>query len=228
MTTYLDLTNRLLRRINEAEINEPDWDAARGIHAVAKDAILDTIRKINNKKAGWIYVAVEHTQTLTVGQEEYPWPVGWANVDWNSFQIQKDDNLNQEPYHLTYINRDKWYSELRDLDYNSGTDGRDLPYYVFPAHGQGWGVSPSPNQEYTIKYRYFKNPDTLSLPTDIVVIPERFDYVIISGGLYHLSLFRDNPENTALTKQEFDENLGDMIRQQIMWPKRMDDTRLGG
>jgi hypothetical protein len=227
MTTYIDLTNRLLRRINEAEIDESNWDDVRGIHAVAKDAILDTIKKINNRKPGWIFNAAEATQVLTVGQEEYTWPSDWANVDWNSFQIQKDDTLNQAPHHLIYKSRDKWYQEQKDLDDTTTTDGRDLPYYVFPSYNNGFGVTPSPNQAYTLKYRYFKNPTNPSLATDQPTIPERFDYVIISGGLYHLSLFRDNAESTALTKQEFYENLADMVRQQIVWPRQMEDTRLG-
>jgi len=218
MTTYIDLTNRLLRRINEVEIPEAQFLSVRGLQATAKDAILDTIRQINNKKNNWIFNAVEHTEVLVVGQEEYPWPIRFTKVDWTSFQIQKDDTLSVLSKHLVPITREEWYRRYRDYDYDTTTLGRSYPVNVFPAHGQGWGITPSPDKAYTIKYRYFKNPDDLVAATDLCTIPSRFDYVIIAGALFHLNLFKDNAESVAIAKQHFNEGMADMTRQVISWP----------
>lgn len=225
MTSYINLTNRLLRRINEVEIPEEQFTSVRGLQAAAKDAILDTIRQINNKKNNWIFNAVEHTQVLTQGQEEYPWPLRFTNVDWTSYQIQKNNTLGILDKHLIPITREEWYRRYRDYDYDVGVEGRSIPVNVFPTHGQGWGLTPSPDKAYTVKYRYFKSPEDVVEATDLVTIPDRFDYVIIAGGLYHLNLFKDNAESTQISKQHFNEGLTDMVRKAVSWPVEAIDTR---
>ena len=225
-STYMELTNRLLRRVNDAEISESDFASVRGIQATAKDCVLDTVREINSYKAEWPFNAVEHTQTLVVGTEEYAWPSNFVVCDWNSFQIQKDDTLNINHKTLKFINKEQWYEYSRDRDYDSETDGLRIPDYVFPSHGQGFGLSPSPNEAYSLKYRYYKNPTDLDAYNDEVTIPNRFDYVIIAGALYHMSLFKENPEGVALMKQKFESGLKDMVNMFIPNPRVAYDTRV--
>jgi hypothetical protein len=209
-STYMQLTNRLLRRLNEVEITESDFTSVIGIQATAKDCILDTIREINTSKIDWPFNAVEHTQVLGVGVEEYAWPSNFTACDWNSFQIQKDDTLNINHKQLRPISREEWYANLRDRDYDSETDGKNIPDWVFPSHGQGWGVSPSPDEEYTIKYRYYKNPDDLEAFDDEVTIPTKFDYVIIAGAMYHLNLFKENPDAANMSKGAYEQGVKNM------------------
>lgn len=209
-TTYLDLSNRLLRRLNEVELTSGNFSAAIGVQATVKDAILDTIREINNSRTDWPFNAVEHSQTLDVGVEEYAWPEQFTMADWNSFQIQKDDVLNINTQSLRAISRDEWYEHYRDIDYDAVATGRGVPVYVFPSHGQGYGVTPSPDQEYSIKYRYYKNPADLSAYSDTTSIPTRYDYVIIGGALYHMNLFKENAQGVAIMKSYYDEGIRDM------------------
>ncbi len=225
MTTYIDLTNRLLRRLNEVEIPHDQFLSVRNMQSTAKDAILDTIREINNTKNNWVFNAVEHTQVLTEGQEEYPWPVRFTNVDWNSYQIQKDDTLGILDKHLIPITREEWYRRYRDYDYDTGSTGRNVPVNVFPTHGQGWALTPSPDKAYTVKYRYFKNPDDLENADDICTIPDRFDYVIIYGALLHMNIFKDNAESVVIAERRYNKGLQDMTRQVISWPTEAIDTR---
>lgn len=202
-STYMELTNRILRRLNEVEIPEADFPSAKGIQAAAKDSVLDVIREINTTRTDWPFNAVEHTQVLGVGIEEYAWPANFTAIDWNSYQIQKDDTLNINHKTLVPITREQWYSGRRDIDYDSETEGKNIPDFVFPSHGQGWGVSPSPNETYTIKYRYYKNPDDLETYDDETTIPNKFDYVIVAGALYHMNLFKENPDGVQLMKEKF-------------------------
>jgi len=210
-STYMDLTNRLLRRVNDVEITESDFISARGIQAMAKDAVLDTIREINNSRIDWPFNAVEHTQVLEIGTEEYSWPTQFTAADWDSFQIQKDDVLNVKHQQLKPITREEWYANYRDLDYDTGTIGKAVPCYCFPSHGNGWGVTPSPNHAYTIKFRYYKNPTDLVNFDDETTIPDKFDYVITAGALYHMNLFKENAQGVAIMKQKFDSGIKDMV-----------------
>lgn len=210
-STYLDLTNRLLRRLNEVELTSGTFASAVGIQATCKDAILDTINEINNSRIDWPFNAVEHSQNLDIGVEEYAWPEQFTSADWNSFQLQSDDTLNTKNTLLKAITREEWYEYLRDTDYDSGTDGISIPLYVFPSHGQGFGVSPSPKEEYPIKYRYYKSPADLSAYDDEVTIPSRFNYVIMSGALYHMNLFKENPQGNQIAEMKYKQGVNDMI-----------------
>ena len=210
MTTYMELTNRLLRRLNEVEISESDFLSVRGIQATAKDCVLDAIREINTTKIDWPFNAVEHSQTLGIGTEEYAWPSQFTAADWNSFQIQKDDVTSDVHKSLKPMSREEWYENVRDRDYDSETVGKNLPSYVFPSHGQGWGVTPSPDKEYSIKYRYYKNPTDLSAFDDEATIPSKFDYVIMAGALYHLNLFKENAEAAAMMEKRFMQGIANM------------------
>jgi hypothetical protein len=225
-TTYLNLTNRLLRRLNEVEISGSDFPSVRGIQATAKDAIQDTIREINHKKPIWPFNAQEHTQVLTVGQEEYQWPSDFNMVDWKSFQIQKDDTLGVSFKRLGYLETDEWYKNYRDIDYDSGTDGRGVPGLVTNNYDLGYAITPSPNQAYTLKYRYYKSPTDLSLFSDEATIPSKFDYVIMAGALYHLNLFKENAEGTQLMEKKFKEGISDMVNNLLPNHVHVFDTRV--
>lgn len=225
-STYMDLTNRLLRRLNEVEIVESDFASVRGIQATAKDCILDAVREINTKSLDWPFNAVEHTQMTAVGIEEYAWPTNFTSCDWGSFQIQKDDALGINHKTLKFITREEWYKLARDSDYDSETEGKDVPKFCFPSHGQGWGISPSPNQIFTIKYRYYKNPDDLEVYDDQVTIPSKFDYVIMAGALYHMNLFKENAEATTMAQAKFNEGLDNMINLFLPNATYVYDTRV--
>lgn len=225
-TTYMSLTNRLLRRLNEVEITESDFASVRGIQATAKDAILDTIREINHKKPFWPFNASEATQLLVVGQEEYDWPADFNMVDWKSFQLQKDDTLGVGFKRLKYMETDEWYRNHRDSDYDSTTDGRTAPEYVTNNYNSGYAITPSPNQAYSIKFRYYTSPTDLSAHGDTASIPSKFDYVIMAGALYHLNLFKENAEGTREMKDKYKEGLSDMVNNLLPNHVHVYDTRV--
>jgi len=209
-TSFLDLTNKLLIMLNEVEIEQDEFATVRGKAKAAKEAIRYAVKDINSQQHHWPFNAAEHTVTLSVGVEEYAWPDNFKIADWNSFQIQKDDTLNVETTTLAVINRDEWYKYLRDKDYDSETDGIGLPKFCFEAHGRGFGVSPSPDEAYTLKFRYYLFPTELDLYSDTSRIPTEWDHVIVQGGMYYMYLFDDNDERAAVTESKFRAGLAKM------------------
>lgn len=209
-SNFLDLTNTLLRRVNEVEIAEADFPNARGIQALAKDSIKSSIAKINQAEYEWPFNAAEHTQVLSPGQEEYSWPQYYKVADYNSFQIQENASLGVDHKTLDFITRDEYYERYRDLDDDAGLSGRDVPDFVFPAHGNGYGVTPTPNAAYTLKFRYYLNFSDLQLASDETRVPNTYDNVIIEGALYHIYMFRDNPEAAGVAAQIYQQGIKDM------------------
>lgn len=209
-STYLKLTNDVLRRINEVELTESNFMSTRGIQSVVKDAVLDSIREINQQKWVWPFNSFENTQSLVVGQSEYTWPAQFKSVDWNSFQIKADGTLNKQNHHLIVMNRDTWYNNYRDFDDNQGSAGYRIPEYVFRSHFNGFGVSPLPDKAYVLEYKYYKEPLILSAFNDVTEIPNQYDNVILWGALYHLNLFRENENGVAIAKTNFDAGIRNM------------------
>jgi hypothetical protein len=225
-TSYIDLCNQTLRRLNEVEIAEADFSSARGVQALVKDAVKAAVAKINQAEFGWPFNAAEETDTLIVGQTEYTWPQYFKVADWNSFQIQANDNLGAGYKTLKFIEQDEWYSDHRDADYTAGVTGRDMPEYIFPAHGNGYGVSPSPNKAYTLKFRYFMNYSDITNATDVTRIPESYDTVLIDGALYHLYMFKDNMESAQAAFISFEKGIKDLQTLYINNNVSIRDTRI--
>lgn len=225
-TTFIDLTNTLLRRVNEVEINPSDFAGVRGIQALAKDAVRTSIARINSAEFEWPFNASEHSQTMTVGQEEYSWPQFFKTVEWNSFYIVGDDALNTKASPLKFIERDVWYSKFRKDDLDGGSAGLQKPIYVFPSHGNGYGVSPSPDKPYVVRFRYFLNYAELTASDDQTRVPTTFDHVIIDGALYNLYMFRDNTEAAGIAQQSFLMGLKEMQTLLINKYESVRDTRV--
>lgn len=226
MSDFITLTNKLLRRLNEVNVPEAEFLSVRGVQALAKDAIRDAINKINQAEFTWPFNAAENQQVLVKGVEEYSWPENLKIADWESFQIQKDSGLGVDFQTLHFISRDQYYKQYRDQDQNSGSDGRNVPYFVFPSHGTGFGVSPSPDAAYTVRFRYYLSTIPLINSGDTTRVPSIFDHVIVEGALYYMYMFRDNPEQANVAATVFQQGLKEMRTVLVNNYNRMYDTRV--
>jgi len=225
-TTFINLTNALLRRLNEVELTEADFVGARGLQALAKDAVKTSIARINSAEFEWPFNSAQETITLTAGREEYSWPTFFKTVEWNSFQIQKNDSLGVGHSRLKFIERDYWYDRLRDKDDDAGSDGLGVPLYVFPSHGNGYGLSPSPDANYSLVFNYYITHADLSDPGDQTRVPTIYDHVIIEGALYHMYMFRDNPESANIAMAQFMTGIKEMQTALLNKYEKVRDTRV--
>ena len=224
-STYIALCNQVLRRLNEVEISDSDFGNVRGIQALVKDSVKAAVAKINQAEFEWPFNAAEHTQTLVAGQSEYSWPDFYKVTDWNSFQLQKNAALDVEYTTLTYMDRDEWYAKHRDRDYTAGAAGLDKPTHVFPGHGNGFGVTPSPDKAYSLRFRYYLNYSDITDFDDVTRIPSSFDTVIVDGALYHLYMFKDNLEAAQAAFIAFERGIKDLQTLYINNYEYIRDTR---
>jgi hypothetical protein len=221
-STYLTLTNKVLRKINEVELTETTFASARGIHAVAKDSVLDAINEMNQQKWEWPYYALEYTQTLVDGQSEYSWPSQFKSADWESFYLLKDTGIPITSKPLEVIDRDEWYKYFRPDD----TDGnKDTPKYIFKGHGNKFGVTPAPDKAYMLNFRYYRTPTQLSLYSDVCSIPIEYDNVIVLGALAHVNLFKENVEASNICRESFKNSIKDMYSNLIGYQDHMFESR---
>lgn len=224
-STYLDLTNRVLRRLNEVELTASTFPSAIGIHAVAKDAVLDAVRMINSEKYAWPFNNVSGTQVLVANTNEYPWPADFSTAEWDSFYIYKDGTLNTTTKKLKHISYKEWYDRFRENDYDSTTGITD-PYFIFDVGNGNFGVSPVPNAAYTLNYRYFLNSVNLELYGDVCSVPSAYDYVIVDGALWYMYIFLDNTPRAQAMEQSFIRGINKMDYLLIPKSPNMRDTRI--
>ena len=97
---------------------------------------------------------------------------------------------------------------------------------MFTSHGSGFGVTPSPDKAYSVRFRYFLNYTDITAHGDVTRIPESFDTVIVDGALYHLYMFKDNLEAANAAFQAFTAGLKDLQTLFINSYESVRDTRI--
>jgi len=102
-TSYINLCNMTLRRLNEVEIDQSDFSSVRGVQALVKDAVKNSIARINQSEFSWPFNYSSYTQVLSAGQEEYSWQSDHKIADWNSFQILENASLGSTFKKLNFI-----------------------------------------------------------------------------------------------------------------------------
>ena len=86
-TTYLTLTNKVLRELNETELTSSTFASSRGIQTAVKDFVNKGINDIYNEAAEIPLLYARTTQNLTTGDNEYDFPTDFRKIDRDSFTI---------------------------------------------------------------------------------------------------------------------------------------------
>ena len=152
MATYISLTNELLRRLNEVEIEQVDFASVRNIQSLAKDSINSSVRYILQVAQEWPFTLTTYTQTMTAGVNQYDFPSDVSSADLDSFYLKKHSSLNNEPSKLPVISYPEYLRQYRPQD-DMGSEG--VPERIFQTNGASFGVSPKPDGAYEIEYYYY-------------------------------------------------------------------------
>jgi|TARA_R110000824_G_scaffold20943_2_gene78548 hypothetical protein len=202
-TTYLILTNDLLRRINEVELTSANFSAAKNVQAIAKDAINNSIREILQDGHQFPFLKTAQSQTLTSGTGRYDFPTDMASVDWDTFYISQLASSLNTAKSLPVVSFEEYTKQYRALDDSSGTGGYSAPSLVYQTAEEKFGVTPIPDASYIIDYVYYKFPNDLSLQSDTTLIPDRFRYIVVDGAMSYMMRFRSNEQSAQIHDAKF-------------------------
>ena len=108
MSTFLSLTNELLRRLNEVQIDQADFANVKNVQALAKDAINSAIRQMLQDAQEWPFTLVTYEQTLVAGTNAYNFPADYSKADWDTFYIKQLTSENNTPKKLNLITYDQY------------------------------------------------------------------------------------------------------------------------
>ena len=212
MSTFLSLTNELLRRLNEVQIDQADFANVKNVQALAKDAINSSVRQMLQDAQEWPFTLVTYEQTLVAGTNAYNFPADYSKADWDTFYIKQLTSENNTPKKLNLITYDQYLTYYRSVEDLSGETGRTDPDYVYMTQDTKFGVTPVPDASYVVEYRYWKYPADLVAYDDTAVIPDRFKHVVIDGAMMYMMLFRSNEQSATMHSQKFEDGIKMMRR----------------
>ena len=120
-TTYLTLTNKVLRELNETELTSSTFASSRGIQTAVKDFVNKGINDIYNEAAEIPLLYARTTQNLTTGDSEYDFPADFRKIDRDSFTIAPRELVTNGEFTSNISN---WTTGDGSPSYTSSGNGR--------------------------------------------------------------------------------------------------------
>ena len=252
-TTYLDLSNEVLRELNEVVLTSGSFASATGIQAFVKDAINKSLFDIANAEPelpffsagvsgstdpfyGNVTVAtVEGQRWYTLKSSSSSITTDYSAVDWDDFYITTINVSGEsEPYvsqGLKFLTLADWKQYHRDAENADDAKGSDAahgePKYVFksPDHRK-FGLSPIPDKVYNVHFYAFEKPTALSAHDDTIPMPEQYSNIVTARTRYYVHQFKENIQQAAMAQDDYKKGLKAMKSNLINpHPKYMTDDR---
>ena len=234
-TTFLTLTNDVLRELNEIELTSSTFATATGIQNFVKNSINKSLNDIANEEPQLPFFAVAPsgetdpfygnvTVASVAGTRWYLLKSGSSNittdyssVDWDDFYITTI-NVSGEiaPYvskGLEFITLEDWTRYFRDSENSDDADSQNYgePKYVIrsPDHRK-FGLSPLPDKVYNVHFYAYNAPTALSAYSDEIVLPDQYANVITSRARYYVWQFKESPQQAAFALDDYKKGLRHM------------------
>ena len=202
-TTYLDLTNEVLRELNEVPLTAANFGNATGIQKFVKDTVNKSIFDIANQEPqlpffsagvsgstdpfyGNVTVAsVAGQRWYTLKADSSSITTDYASIDWDDFYVTTI-NVSGEtaPYvskGLKFLTLDDWKRYYRDSENEDDANSQNYgePKFVIKSpDSRKFGLSPIPDKVYNIHFYAFVRPTALSAYDDTIVLPEQYSNIV--------------------------------------------------
>tara|TARA_R100000458_G_scaffold51874_1_gene53015 strand:- start:258 stop:1019 length:762 start_codon:yes stop_codon:yes gene_type:complete len=234
-TTYLTLTNELLRELNEVVLTSSNFSAAVGIQAHAKDCINRSYNDIVMAEPQWGFLATGESGATdpfygnvyvetVAGTRWYELKASssslindYGSIDWDNFYLTTIGVSGaSSPYtsrNLQFITTEEWKDHLREQENIDDADSQNYgePRFVIRSpDARKFGVSPIPDKVYRVWFFAWDLPTALSAHDDAIVFPDVFTPVLMARARYHFHQFKDAPQQAAFALQDYKEGLKKM------------------
>ena len=251
-TTYLQLTNEVLRESNEVALTSSNFSAAVGIQQHVKDCVNRAYYDIVSAEPRWSFLATgESGSTDPFYGNVYVETV--AGTRWYELKAAASDvttdygAINWDDFYLTtigvsgastpYVSRNLPFKVLEDWkDFRREAENIDdadaqtwgQPSVIFRStDGRKFGLSPIPKEIYRVWYFAWDLPTALSAHGDAIVFPDMYTPVLLARARYYMWQFKDNPQASAFALDDYKKGLRQM-RSNLLnpVPKYMTDDRV--
>ena len=250
-TTYLDLTNEVLRELNEIPLTSANFANATGLQKFVKDTVNKSIYDIANEEPqlpffsagvsgstdpfyGNVTVATVAGQRFyTLKADSSSITTDYASIDWDDFYVTTI-NVSGEtaPYVsevLRFLTLDDWKRYYRDSENEDDANSQNYgePKFVIKSpDSRKFGLSPIPDKVYNIHFYAFVRPTALSAYDDTMVLPEQYSNIVTARMRYYVWQFKESPQQAAFALDDYKKGMKSM-KSNLMnpTPKYMTDDR---
>ena len=132
-TTYLVLSNRVLRELNEVEMTSANFSSSRGIQTAIKNFVNRSLHDVYNELEELPSLHKETYHVTNAGQREYALPTAdspvsgdlqWRKIDWDTFYLKPNELVTNGEF-TSNINNWTTIAGAGSASYNSSGNGRD-------------------------------------------------------------------------------------------------------
>jgi len=250
-TTYLDLTNEVLRELNEIPLTAASFADAIGFQKFVKDTVNKSIFDIANEEPQLPFFSAgvsgstdpfygNVTVETVAGQRWYTLKAGsssittdYASIDWDDFYVTTI-NVSGEtaPYvskGLRFLTLDDWKRYYRDSENEDDANSQNYgePKFVIKSpDSRKFGLSPIPDKVYNVHFYAFVRPTALSAYDDTMVLPEQYSNIVTARMRYYVWQFKESPQQAAFALDDYKKGMKSM-KSNLMnpTPKYMTDDR---
>ena len=234
-TTFLTLTNDVLRELNEIELTSANFASAKGIQNFVKNSINKSIKDIANEEPQLPFFAVAAsgetdpfygnvTVASVAGTRWYTLKSGsssittdYSSIDWDDFYVTTISVSGESaPYvskGLSFITLEDWTRYYRDSENADDSDSQNYgePQYVIrsPDHRK-FGLSPIPDKVYNVHFYAYTAPTALSAYSDEIVFPDQYSNVITARTRYYVWQFKESPQQAAFALDDYKKGMRQM------------------
>jgi hypothetical protein len=234
-TSYLDLTNELLRELNEVTLDSANFSSAVGVQGHVKDSINKAYFDIINSEPQWPFLSAgESGETdpmygnvyveTVAGQRFFElkpssdsMKTDYGSVDWDNFYATTVGVSGETaPYsakNLKFLTTEAWKTFRR---IGENLDDADSQSYGIPdsvirsPDSRKFGLSPIPDKVYRIWFYAYNLPTKLVAYSDEIVFPEMYSTVLLARARYYIHQFKDNPQAASFAADDYKKGLRSM------------------
>ena len=246
MATYLNLTNELLRELNEVVLTSSNFSDAVGIQAHAQDCINRAYSDIVMAEPQWAFLAtgesgatdpfygnvyvetVAGTRWYELKASSSSITADYGSVDWDNFYLTTIGVSGAStPYtsqNLRFVTTEEWKDHLRESENIDDADTQTYgePKFVIRSpDARKFGVSPIPDKVYRVWFFAWDLPTALDAHGDATVFPDVYNAVLMARARYHFHQFKDAPQQAAFALEDYKKGLKQM-RSALMNPTPKD------
>jgi len=234
-TTFLNITNDVLRELNEIELTSATFASAKGIQNFVKESINKSLNDIANEEPQLPFFAVAAsggtdpfygnvTVASVAGTRWYTLKAGsssittdYSSIDWDDFYLTTI-NVSGElaPYvskGLSFLTLEDWTRYYRNSENSDDADSQNYgePQYVIrsPDHRK-FGLSPIPDKVYNVHFYAYAAPTALSAYSDEIVLPDQYSNVITARARYYVWQFKESPQQAAFALDDYKKGMRQM------------------
>ncbi len=250
-TTFLTITNDVLRELNEIELTSATFSGATGIQNFVKNSINKSLKDIANEEPQLPFFAVAASGTTdpfygnvtvatTAGTRWYllkadssSITTDYSSVDWDDFYITTINVSGESaPFvskGLKFLTLDEWTRYYRDSENedDANTAAYGEPKFVIrsPDHRK-FGLSPIPDKVYNVHFYAYNAPTALSAHGDEIVLPDQYANVVTARARYYVWQFKESPQQAAFALDDYKKGIRQMKSNLINpAPKYIGDDR---